>query len=120
MCVKDGEKIATPKGRGRGFRYGLPNDEYYFKSQDEMKTLFQHLPEAIFNIQEIVDKVEIYQLAREVLLPKFEIPERFIHEEDAKDGGKRGENALLKHLTFEGAKKRYPDLDRTYKRTTRF
>ncbi len=110
LCVKDGEKIATPKGRGRGFRYGLPNDEYYFKSQDEMKTLFQHVPEAIFNIQEIVDKIEIYQLAREVLLPKFEIPERFIHEEDAKDGGKRGENALLKHLTFEGAKGRYPDL----------
>lgn len=36
-CVKDGEKQATPKGRGRGYRYGLPNDEYYFKSTEEMK-----------------------------------------------------------------------------------
>ena len=33
LCVKDGEKIDTPKGRGRGFRYGLPNDEYYFKGR---------------------------------------------------------------------------------------
>ena len=32
LCVKDGEKQATPIGRGRGYRYGLPNQEYYFKS----------------------------------------------------------------------------------------
>ncbi|RZK14071.1 MAG: PHP domain-containing protein, partial [Pedobacter sp.] len=54
LCVKDGEKQATPIGRGRGYRYGLPNQEYYFKSGDEMKALFADLPEAILNIQEIV------------------------------------------------------------------
>ncbi len=109
LCVKDGEKIATPKGRGRGFRYGLPNNEYYFKSQEQMKNLFKDLPEAITNTQEIVDKIEVYTLARDVLLPKFDIPEQFIDPEDAVDGGVRGENAYLKHLTFEGAKKRYGD-----------
>jgi len=77
LCVKDGEKQATPKGRGRGFRFGLPNDEYYFKSQDEMKQLFQNIPEAIINIQEVVDKIEIYELHRDVLLPKFDIPQEF-------------------------------------------
>lgn len=56
LCVKDGEKLATPKGRGRGFRFGLPNNEYYFKSGDEMKEIFKDLPEAIHNIQEIVEK----------------------------------------------------------------
>ena len=111
LCVKEGEKIATPKGRGRGFRYGLENEEYYFKSQEEMKTLFQHIPEAIINIQEIVDKIETYTLARDVLLPKFEIPEQFVDEKDAEDGGVRGENAYLKHLTFEGAKVRYGELN---------
>jgi DNA polymerase III, alpha subunit (EC 2.7.7.7) len=85
----------------------LPNNEYYFKSSDEMKTLFADLPEAIINIQEIVDKVEIFTLARDVLLPAFDIPETFKDPEDEKDGGKRGENNFLKHLTFEGAKKRY-------------
>ncbi|HAT77489.1 MAG TPA: DNA polymerase III subunit alpha, partial [Flavobacterium sp.] len=110
LCVKEGEKQATPIGRGRGYRYGLPNQEYYFKSGEEMKKLFNNLPEAILNISEIVDKIEIYDLAREVLLPKFEIPTEFNVPEDAIDGGVRGENAYLKHLTYEGAKLRYEEI----------
>ncbi|TRX21325.1 DNA polymerase III subunit alpha [Flavobacterium franklandianum] len=110
LCVKEGEKQSTPIGRGRGYRYGLPNQEYYFKSGDEMKKLFNNLPEAISNISEIVDKIEIYNLAREVLLPKFEIPVEFNVPQDAIDGGVRGENAYLKHLTFEGAKLRYKEI----------
>lgn len=51
LCVKDGEKQSTPIGRGRGYRFGMPNQEYYFKSGNEMKTLFKDLPEAIMNIQ---------------------------------------------------------------------
>jgi DNA polymerase-3 subunit alpha len=110
LCVKDGEKQATPIGRGRGYRYGLPNQEYYFKSGDEMKQLFADLPEAIINIQEIIDKTEPYSLYRDVLLPKFKIPDEFEVEEDKLDGGVRGENAYLKHLTMEGAKKRYGEI----------
>ncbi len=110
LCVKEGEKQATPIGRGRGYRFGLPNQEYYFKSGEEMKKNFNDLPEAISNISEIVDKIEIYNLAREVLLPKFEIPAEFNVPEDETDGGKRGENAYLKELTFIGAKKRYKEI----------
>ena len=110
LCVKDGEKQGTPIGRGRGYRYGLPNQEYYFKSSEEMKTLFQETPEAIINIQEVVDKIEAYELVRDVLLPEFSIPEEFKDEEDLSDGGKRGENAYLKHITYQGAKKRYPEI----------
>ncbi|MAD96174.1 MAG: DNA polymerase III subunit alpha [Flavobacteriaceae bacterium] len=108
LCVKDGEKQATPKGKGRGYRFGLPNEEYYFKSSDEMKELFADLPEAIINIQEIVDKVESYTLARDVLLPAFDIPEKFIVPDS--DDPKSGENNYLRYLTFEGAKKRYGEL----------
>ena len=110
LCVKDGEKQATPIGRGRGYRYGLPNDQYYFKSQEEMKSLFKDLPEAISNISEVVNKIESYTLARDVLLPKFSIPETFQDPKDAEDGGNRGENAYLKHLTFKGAEKRYEEI----------
>ena len=110
LCVRDGEKQSTPIGRGRGYRFGLPNQEYYFKSADEMKKLFADVPEAITNISEIVDKVEIFNLAREVLLPKFEIPETFLVPEDTTDGGKRGENKFLHHLTYEGAKRRYAEI----------
>ncbi len=110
LCIRDGEKKSTPIGRGRGFRYGLPNNEFYFKSPDQMKELFHDIPEAIINIQEIIDKVEPFELKRKVLLPKFDIPDEFKHPEDEIDGGKRGENAYLRHLTYEGAKKRWPEL----------
>lgn len=110
LCVRDAEKQSTPIGRGRGFRFGLPNQEYYFKSEAEMKQLFQDIPEAVINIQEIIDKVEEYTLYRDVLLPKFDIPAEFLHDEDNLDGGKRGENAYLRHLTYKGAEKRYPEI----------
>lgn len=110
LCVRDGEKQATPIGRGRGYRFGLSNQEYYFKSGEEMKKLFTDLPEAISNCAEIVDKIEIYSLARDVLLPKFEIPTEFEVPEDKEDKGVRGENAYLKHLTFLGANRRYAEI----------
>lgn len=110
LCVKDGEKQATPIGRGRGYRYGLPNQEYYFKSAGAMKEAFKDLPESILNLQEIVNKIEPFELARDVLLPKFDIPAEFQVAEDAQDGGKRGENAYLKHITYEGAIKRYDEI----------
>jgi len=112
LCVKDGELVEKPKKyvgkRGREYRYGFPNDEFYLKSPDEMKKLFADLPEAIACTNEIVEKIESYKLQRDVLLPKFDIPDEFKNPEDDKDGGKRGENAYLKHLTYEGAKKKYP------------
>lgn len=110
LCVKDNELVSTPKGRGRGFRYGLDNEEYYFKTQEEMKSLFLDLPEAIKSIDEIIAKCEQYGLAREVLLPAFDIPEDFVDPLDAEDGGKRGENKFLRHLTYVGAEKRYGEL----------
>lgn len=114
LCVKDGEKQATPIGRGRGYRYGLPNQEYYFKSSEEMKALFNDLPESILNIQGVIDKVEAFDLARDVLLPNFDIPKEFKAGKDLVDGGsdsyQDGENAYLRHITYEGAKDRYKEL----------
>ncbi|MBO4961473.1 MAG: DNA polymerase III subunit alpha [Flavobacteriales bacterium] len=111
LCIKEGEVQSTPIGEGRGYRYGFPNNEFYFKSQEEMKRLFYDLPDAIRNISHLVDKVENFKLKKPVLLPKFDIPERFKDAEDEKDGGKRGENAYLRYLTYEGAKRVYPDMD---------
>ncbi len=110
LCVKEGEMVSTPKGRGRGFRFGFPNDQFYFKSQDEMKSIFGDIPEAIENLTELIDKIEVYKLDRDVLLPAFDIPEEFKDTQDEDDGGKRGENAYLRHLTYEGAKLRYDEL----------
>jgi DNA polymerase III subunit alpha len=96
LCIKEGEFKSTPIGHGRGTRYGLPNSQFYFKSQIEMRTRFRDLPQAIETISEIVNKVESYRLDRKVLLPRFEIPKNFETEDD-----------YLKHLAYQGAKKRY-------------
>jgi DNA polymerase III subunit alpha len=99
LCIKEGEFQSTPIGSGRGTRYGLPNNNFYFKSQEEMKSLFHDLPESIETISEILEKIETYELKRNVLLPKFTIPNDFASEDE-----------YLKHLTYEGAKRRYPQL----------
>ncbi|MBT8236277.1 MAG: DNA polymerase III subunit alpha [Bacteroidia bacterium] len=107
LCVKEGEKQATPIGRGRGYRYGFPNQEYYFKSAEDMKTLFSDLPEAILNIENLLDKIEAYTLEREVLLPKFSIPQEFKEAHSIDSDGIESENRYLRHITLEGAKERY-------------
>ncbi len=71
LCVKDGEKLSTPKGRGRGYRFGLPNNEYYFKSQDQMREIFADIPSSLSNTNEIVSKIEAFDLTNEVFITKI-------------------------------------------------
>ncbi|MEL6535103.1 MAG: DNA polymerase III subunit alpha [Bacteroidota bacterium] len=110
LAVKDGNKLSDPIGRGRGKRFALANDQYYYKSEAEMKKLFADVPEAIENISEILDKCEGYTLKRDVLLPEFDIPQEFVDPTDRENGTKNGENAFLRHLTYEGAAKRYGEI----------
>lgn len=99
LCIKNGEYQLTPKGWGRGKRYGFPNGEFYFKTKEEMAALFSDLPEAISNIQEIVDKVEVYKLERDAMMPHFDLPEGFTDPND-----------YLRHITYLGAAKLYPEV----------
>ena len=109
-CIKDGEKLSTPIGRGFGKRRGLTSQEFYIKNTEEIKQAFRQYPDAFEAYTELLQKFESYTLKRDVLLPEFDIPQEFQHEDDLKDGGKRGENAYLRHLTYEGAKKKYGEI----------
>lgn len=111
VCIKENAHQSDPIGQGRGYRPGLPNNEYYFKSEQEMHRLFADIPEAIDTIDEIINKIEPFSLERDIVLPEFEIPEEFVDPEDANDHGKRGENNYLRHLAYEGAKKIYGTLN---------
>ena len=99
LCVNTGDKLSTPRGYGKGFRFGFPNHEFYFKTTEEMKALFQDIPEAIDNTNHIVDKITTPELKRDILLPNYTLPEGFFNQDD-----------YLKHLTFIGAKKRYGEI----------
>ncbi len=116
-CVKEGVTIdERPDEQGREkqrrafVKNPFPNNEYYFKSPEEMKQLFADLPEAFETIEEILGKIESFSLKKEVLLPTFNIPAEFVDAEDGNDGGKSGENAYLRHLTYKGAEKRYGEI----------
>ena len=97
ICIGTGKDVDDP----RRMRY---TRQEWFKTQEEMKKLFADVPEAIINTNEIVDSVEVYELNREPIMPAFEIPSEFADADD-----------YLRHITYEGAKLRYPDLSQKVK-----
>lgn len=104
LCVNTGELQATPIGKNenygaKGTRFGFPNSEFYFKTTAEMEKLFSDVPEALDNTNIIVDQVSTPELKRDVLLPAYQMPPEFKTQDD-----------YLRHLTFEGAKKRYGEI----------
>lgn len=113
LCVNTGDMkstpIATDEEGGKGYRFGFPNDQFFFKTQTEMGQIFHDLPEALDNTNEIVDKVDVLQLKRDIMLPNFPIPDEFkIHQGAESDNLNQWE--YLKDLTFRGAKERYKDI----------
>lgn len=76
-------------------RMRFPNDEFYLKSEDEMRKIFAYAPEAVDRTQEIADKCNFDFRFGEYHLPEFKAPEGLSNEE------------YLKKLCFEGLKERY-------------
>ncbi len=125
LCINTGEKISTPALRDfvdddvnvKDKRFAFPNDQFYFKTTEEMSKVFSDLPEAIDNTNEIVDKVELLNLTRDILLPNFPIEKRFqIHTRDETIGKftvtaeSQNQWEYLKHITYEGAALRYHEM----------
>ncbi len=71
----------------------------YFKTAEEMSDLFPDLPEALSNTLKLAEKIELYELKRDTLLPEFTIPPGFDDQ-----------NAYLRHLTYEGAAVRFAEI----------
>jgi len=107
LCINTGEKQSTPtakefsddEGSPKGTRFAFYNDQFFFKTHDEMSKLFHDYPEAIDNTAHIVDKVELLDLKKDILLPNYEIPTGFQSQDD-----------YLTHIAFEGARNRYGEL----------
>jgi DNA polymerase-3 subunit alpha len=107
LCINTGEKVATPAAREfsdddasfKNRRFAFPNDQFYFKTTGEMNKVFHDLEEAIDNTNEIVGKVDVLDLKRDILLPHFVVPINF-----------KSQDEYLEHLTWEGANKRYDEI----------
>ena len=107
LCVNTGEKKSTPTNKDyndedssvKGRRFAFYNDQFYFKTTQEMSELFSDLPEAIDNTNEIAGKVELLNLKKDIMLPHFALPKGYTDQFE-----------YLHHLTYAGARQRYTEL----------
>ena len=127
ICLNTGKDVDDPTR----MRY---TKHEWFKTRQEMAALFADIPEALTNTDEILEKVENYELDSSPIMPVFPIPEEFATEEEFKSmysdeklkeefgeqtfdrlGGYEKvlrvklEAAYLRYLTYNGAKQRYGD-----------
>jgi len=111
----------------------------WLKTQEEMAAIFPDFPDALTNTQKIADKVEIYSIDNDPIMPVFDIPKTFateemyrqkytpelLREEFETDESTKGlinklggynkalriklESDYLRQLTYKGALERYGD-----------
>jgi DNA polymerase-3 subunit alpha len=92
LCVQTGALLSDVK------RFKFEGSEHYLKSPAEMRYLFREVPSACDNTLWIAERADLEIEFGKPLLPAFPVPEGF--ENDA---------AYLRHLTYEGARKRWGD-----------
>ena len=54
----------------------------WLKSPEEMEAIFGDIPEALENTMEVTDKVEMFSIDSDPIMPEFQIPEEFGSEEE--------------------------------------
>ena len=89
ICLSTGKDLNDPKR----MRY---SKQEWMKTRSEMYELFADIPQVLATTQEICDKVELYSIDHGPLMPDFPIPEGYADDDD-----------YLRHLTYEGARRKY-------------
>jgi DNA polymerase-3 subunit alpha len=92
LCIQQ-QKVQTDTNRLR-----FDSDQFYMKSAEEMREVFQDLPEACDNTLRIAEMCELELSYGELHLPRFEPPVGMDRD------------AYLRRLVDEGASQRYGDL----------
>ncbi|MCS7210290.1 MAG: DNA polymerase III subunit alpha [Chloroherpetonaceae bacterium] len=81
-------------------RMKFPTDEFYLKSPEEMAALFDNSHNELSHTLEIAEKCEFHFKDSNPQLPLFKLPEGFKDDAD-----------YLRYLTYQGAARKYGDLD---------
>ena len=92
LCLSTGKDLDDPTRM-------LYSKQEWFKTQAEMNEIFSDVPEALSNTLEILDKVEIYSLDHDPIMPFFPIPESFGTEDEWRK--KFTEDDLYKEFTSD-------------------
>ena len=109
LCLQTGKDLHDPN------RMRFENDQFYLKTADEMRLAFgSSVRDGVFTneaavdaaldaTREIADKCKLEIPMGQLLMPHFPIPDAFNNDT----------GAFLRHLTYEGAKKRWPEITET-------
>ncbi len=71
LCLQTGKKLADED------RMRYEGGQYYVKSEEEMRRLFGHVPEALENTQRIADRCSVKIRFHELKLPRYDVPEGY-------------------------------------------
>lgn len=105
LCINTASKKNTPiksdddDNYDGKTRFGFPNNQFFFKTTNQMERLFKDVPQTLENTQQIIDKIELLDLKRDIMMPNFTVPQ-----------GYNQQSEYMRHLVYEGAKKRYKEL----------
>ncbi|MDD2331158.1 MAG: DNA polymerase III subunit alpha, partial [Candidatus Cloacimonetes bacterium] len=96
LCIQTGKTLNDPN------RMRYNTNQLYFKDPEEMRKIHSQYPEAYENTLKIADMIDVELQYNDFLLPEVETPPQF---------SSMGE--YLRHICYEGAKTRYPQLTDT-------
>ena len=97
MCIQMGKTVDDEH------RMKFQTEEFYLKSEDEMRQLFPNREEAIENTQRIADRCNLEFVFNEYHLPAFPVPAGYTNEE------------YFRKLCYDGFAERYVDPPESYK-----
>ncbi len=90
LCIQTGKTVDDEN------RMRFETEEFYLKSEQEMRDLFPNYPEAIENTAKIAEQCNLEFVFNEYHLPSFPVPEGYTNEE------------YFRKLCMDGFRERYP------------
>ncbi len=96
LCIQTGKTVDEPN------RMKFQTEEFYLKSEEEMRQLFPNCPEAFENTQKIADRCNLEFVFNQYHLPSFPVPEGYTNEK------------YFRKLCYEGFEERYENPPQAY------
>ncbi|MFH0881399.1 MAG: DNA polymerase III subunit alpha [bacterium] len=93
--------VQTRSDRNDPNRFKFTGQEFYLKTEEEMRALFSEVPEALSNTLEVAEKVEFEMDFGNKHFPEFKLPE---------DAEVSDDFEYLKQLAYRDLPRRYPEV----------
>ena len=98
LCIQTGKTVDDPN------RMKFQTEEFYLKSEDELRQLFPNCEEAFENTVKIAERCNLEFVFNQYHLPSFPVPEGYTNQE------------YFRKLCMDGFKERYPDAPEEYRK----